>query len=82
MIQLLSNPQTKDKPMKRNLQIIGGTVTGPVGLGLIMPALALLRTQGALPGADVALLLLGVLLSLAGIGAAIAGIRQSAWPRS
>lgn len=67
----------KGKPMKRNLQIIGGVVAVLVGLGFIMPAVAQLRTQGALPAVSVALLLLGVLLSLGGGWGVVAGARQS-----
>jgi len=63
--------------MKRNLQILGGVVAVLVGLGFIMPAVAQWRTQGALPGVSVALLLLGVFLSLGGIGAVATGIRRA-----
>ncbi|MEN9572687.1 MAG: hypothetical protein RL514_542 [Verrucomicrobiota bacterium] len=63
--------------MKRNLQILGGVVAVLVGLGFIMPAVALWRTQGALPGVDVALLMLGVFLSLGGGWGVLAGARQS-----
>lgn len=62
--------------MKRNLQILGGVVAVLVGLGFIMPAVAQLRTQGALPAVSVALLLLGVLLSLGGGWGVLAGVRQ------
>ena len=62
--------------MKRNLQIIGGVVAVLVGLGFIMPAVALLHTQGVLPGVDVALLLLGAFRSLGGGGAIVTGARQ------
>jgi hypothetical protein len=62
--------------MKRNLQIIGGILAVLVGLGFICPALAQLRSQGALPSMGVALLLLGVLLLLGGGGTVVAGIRQ------
>jgi hypothetical protein len=74
--QLQTNPHTKDKPMKRNLQIIGGVVAVLVGLGFIMPAVAQLRTQGALPAVGVALLLLGVFLSLGGGWGVLTGVRQ------
>ena len=77
MTQLQTNPQTKSKPMKRNLQIIGGVVAVLVGLGFIMPAVALLRTQGALSGVDIALLLLGVFLSLGGGWGVLASARQT-----
>ncbi|MBI5801768.1 MAG: hypothetical protein HZA92_13730 [Verrucomicrobia bacterium] len=63
--------------MKRNLQIIGGVVAVLVGLGFIMPAVVLWRTQGALPGVDVALLMLGTFLSLGGGWGVLAGARQS-----
>jgi hypothetical protein len=65
----------KGKPMKRNFQILGGAVAVLVGLGFIMPAVAQLRAQGALPTVGVALLLLGVFLSLGGGAAIVAGVR-------
>ncbi len=64
--------------MKRNLQILGGVVAVLVGLGFIMPAVAQWRAQGALPGVGVALLLLGVFLSLGGIAAIVTSIRRRA----
>ena len=60
VIELQTKPVVKGKPMKRNLQIIGGVVAVLVGLGIIMPAAALWRTQGLLPAMSVALLLFGV----------------------
>lgn len=63
--------------MKRNLQIIGGVVAVLVGLGFIMPAVSQLRTEGALPGMSVALLLLGVFLSLGGGWGVLTGARQT-----
>jgi hypothetical protein len=63
--------------MKRNLQIIGGVVAVLVGLGFIMPAVVQLRTQGALPVVSVALLLLGVFLSLGGGWGVLTGVRQT-----
>jgi len=62
--------------MKRNLQITGGVVAVLVGLGFITPAVAQLRTQGALPAMGVVLLLLGVFLSLGGGWGVLAGARQ------
>ena len=62
--------------MKRNLQIIGGVVAVLAGLGFIMPAVALWRTQGSLPAVSVALLLVGVVLSLGGGGVVVASARQ------
>lgn len=67
---------TSSELMKRNLQIIGGVVAVLVGLGFIMPAVAQLRTEGALPGMSVALLL-GVFLSLGGGWGVLAGARQT-----
>ncbi|MBI3877223.1 MAG: hypothetical protein HY300_14915 [Verrucomicrobia bacterium] len=64
--------------MKRKLKIIGGGAAVLVGLGFIMPALAQLRSQGELAGVGVALLLLGVLLSLGGVAAVVFGVRQRA----
>jgi hypothetical protein len=76
MIQLETKPVAKGKPMKRNLQIIGGVVAVLVGLGFILPAVAQLRAQGALPAVGVALLLLGVCLSLGGGWGVLVGVRQ------
>lgn len=61
--------------MKRKLQIIGGVAAVLVGLGFVMPAVAQWRTQGSMPAVSVALLLLGVALSLGGGGAIVAGAR-------
>jgi hypothetical protein len=47
-----------------------------VWLGFIMPAVAQLRTQGALPAVGAGLLLLGVILSLGGGWGVLAGARQ------
>lgn len=63
--------------MKRNLPILVGVVAVLVGLGFIMPAVAQLRAQGALPAVGVVLLLLGVFLSLAGGWGVLAGVRQT-----
>jgi hypothetical protein len=62
--------------MKRTITIILGFIGLLVGLGFIMPALAQWRTQGSLPGASVALLLLGILLSLGGLLATANGCRK------
>jgi hypothetical protein len=61
--------------MKRKLIVLAGIVGVLVGAGFILPALALLRTRGALPGADVGLLLLGLTLTLSGAAVAWAGAR-------
>jgi hypothetical protein len=46
----------------------GGILLVLVGLGFIMPAVALLRDTGALPAVSVGLLLLGIGLTLGGAG--------------
>lgn len=52
--------------------IIGGTIGVLVGVGFICPAVAKLR----LAGLDISLLLLGIALTLAGVGSAFCGIRK------
>jgi hypothetical protein len=62
--------------MKRIVSIIIGVIAVLVGLGFIMPAIAQWRTLGSLPGLSVALLMLGVLLTVGGGSAAVCGIRK------
>ncbi|HEY6168187.1 MAG TPA: hypothetical protein VI454_09120 [Verrucomicrobiae bacterium] len=62
--------------MKRILTITFGVVGIFVGVGFICPAIAQLRSNGSLPGAGVALLLLGILLAVGGGTAAFRGFRQ------
>ncbi len=62
--------------MKRILTIIAGILGVLIGLGFIFPAIALWRTSGALPGMSVALLLLGIALTVGGGGAAFHGFRE------
>ena len=62
--------------MKRILTIIAGILGVLIGLGFVFPAVAQWRTLGALPGMSVALLLLGIALTLGGGGAAFCGIRK------
>ena len=62
--------------MKRIIAIVIGIIAVLVGLGFIMPAIAQWRTQGSMPGLSVALLMLGVLLTLGGGSAAVCGIRK------
>ena len=63
--------------MKRTITTVVGIIAVLVGLGFIMPAVAQYRTQGSMPGASVGLLLLGILLTLGGLGAAVCGLRRS-----
>jgi hypothetical protein len=57
--------------MKRTLKIIIGTIAVLVGMGFVMPALAQWRHEGVMTGMSVVLLLLGIVLTLGGVGAAI-----------
>jgi len=49
-----------------------------VGLGFVLPALAKLRLLNYLPGPDIGLLLLGLLLMLAGPVVALFSVRKRA----
>lgn len=62
--------------MKRIFTIIAGILGVLIGLGFVFPAVALWRTSGALPGMSVALLLLGLALTLGGGSAAFCGFRK------
>ncbi len=62
--------------MKKAYAIGGGVIGVLVGLGFVMPAVALLRDKGALPTFEVGCLLLGIVLTLAGAAAAILGVRR------
>lgn len=57
--------------MKRTFKIILGIIAVLVGMGFVMPALAQWRDEGAMTSLSVSLLLLGIVLTLAGGGAAI-----------
>lgn len=62
--------------MKKPFTIIGGVIGVLVGLGFVMPAVALLRDKGALPTFEVGCLLLGVTLTIGGVVAAIYGAKR------
>lgn len=62
--------------MKRILTIIAGILGVLIGLGFVFPAVAQWRAFGALPGMSVALLLLGIALTLGGGSAAFCGIKR------
>jgi hypothetical protein len=64
--------------MKKAYAIIGGVLGVLVGMGFVMPAVALMRDKGALPNFEVGLLFLGVALTLGGAAAAVLGMRQKA----
>jgi hypothetical protein len=59
--------------MKKPLAIVGGILGVLVGMGFVMPAVALMNKTGALPIFEVGLLILGFALTLAGAGAAALG---------
>lgn len=52
--------------MKLLLLIVGALVCFLVGLGCILPAMAKLRAFGYLPGGDIGLLFLGIVIALGG----------------
>jgi hypothetical protein len=60
--------------MKRTLLFVGIAAV-LVGMGLVMPAVALLRDTGALPGFEVGLLILGLAMTLGGVGSCVYGAR-------
>jgi hypothetical protein len=62
--------------MKRTLKITLGIIAVLVGLGFVMPALAQWRQEGAMTGLSIALLWLGIVLTLTGGGAAIHGVTR------
>lgn len=62
--------------MKPLIKIILGIVAVLIGMGFVMPAIAQWRHEGAMTGVSVALCLLGALMTLGGIGAAIQGFAK------
>ena len=60
------------KPIK----IIFGIVAVLVGIGFVMPAIAQWRNEGAMTGMSVMLCLLGIVLTLSGIGAAVHAVTR------
>jgi hypothetical protein len=59
--------------MKKPLIITSGIIGILIGLGFVFPAVALMRTTGGLPNASVGLLL-GIVLTLGGLGATWRGL--------
>ncbi len=57
--------------------IVAGIAAILIGLGFVFPALAAWRGNGTLLVSQTMLLLLGVVLTLAGV----TGIAKAAWPR-
>ena len=69
----------KEQIMKKALIITLGVVGVLVGMAFVMPAVALWRNTGAMAGADVGLLALGLVLTLGGLGTAtLAATRRHA----
>ena len=62
--------------MKRTLKIGLGIIGVLVGMGFVMPAVAQWRHQGSMTNESVALCLLGSVMTLAGIAAAIHGVTK------
>jgi hypothetical protein len=62
--------------MKKISWLVGGIVGVLVGLGLVFPAVAQMRNEGALPTLGVCLLLIGLSLCLAGGRMALSGLRS------
>jgi len=62
--------------MKRIFTISAGIIGVLVWLGFVFPALAQMRTTGSLPNLGVALLLLGIVLTLGGASAALYGLSK------
>ncbi len=60
----------------KKLLIFSGIAGVLIGMAFVMPAIALLRDTGALPGFEVGLLFLGVFLTLGGAAAAVVGARR------
>ena len=57
--------------MKQPIKIILGVIAVLIGMGFVMPAIAQWKNEGAMTGLSIALCLLGLLMTLSGIGAAI-----------
>ena len=68
--------KTERNTMKRVFSIGAGIVGVLVGMGFVMPAVALYHREGVLAGADIALLLLGSALTLGGLAMAVSRIRR------
>ena len=62
--------------MKRTLKILLGVVGVLVGMAFVMPAVAQWRHEGSMTGSSVTLLLLGAVMTLAGGGTAMHGIKR------
>ena len=62
--------------MKRTFIIIGGVIGVLVGMGFVMPAVAQWRQEGGMTNSSVALLLLGAVLTLGGVVAAIRAVAR------
>ena len=66
----------RNQTMKRILILSAGVIGVLVGLAFILPAVHLWRTEGTLGGTNLALLLLGLALTLGGGGAAVLGAKR------
>jgi hypothetical protein len=62
--------------MKPPIKIILGIIAVLVGMGFVMPAVAQWRHEGAMTHSSVVLCLLGAVMTLAGIGAALHSVTR------
>lgn len=62
--------------MNRSVPLIAGVLLVLIGMAFVMPAVALMRDTGALPAFSVALLLLGLTLTLSGGEAVVYGAKR------
>jgi len=62
--------------MKPYVYILLGLIGILVGLGFVMPAIAQWRDLGTMPGSSVALLILGIVLTTAGLFSGVKGLRK------
>ncbi len=62
--------------MNRILKIILGIIAVLIGMGFVMPAVAQWQHEGAMTNSSIVLCVLGAVLTLSGIGAAILGVTR------
>jgi hypothetical protein len=61
--------------MKKSVLFFFGVAAVLIGMGFVMPAVALMRDTGALPTVSVGLLLLGLAMTLSGAAAVFVGAK-------
>jgi hypothetical protein len=75
---MLRNEFTKNKRklMKRTIIVLTGIFGVLCGMAFILPALAWYRDHGAMPAEHLEFLVLGILITVAGLGASIYGFKK------